>query len=379
MPQLRVDLASQRRDEVVPGEFGVTAIFTNEGSDASLLNRAQAEHPSLVLEIQDSKGETVLMRPPDAPREDQGGRGEPIEPGETVSIEYVGFLDRSQAPGRYQVRYAGRHEPLGGTQEDPLVSEWLDFEVIESDDEFDHAELLPARIVRVEPTRFARLIFLILRWWHAIICWLRRLFGRDGCEKVITRDVDEPRIEVMSDAPAGFEAWNGTYSWRARFRTVVDQVRCTVTVTIRVRLVGNITDAQRDAWESAIEADWGNRFKLCCFCCCCRNGYTIVANIDFVASGEHQVVHVGDSTTNMGNWGRDDTDAVSHEFGHMLGALDEYYTVDGTAWGLPYQVGAGIMNNPNELPLARHYSVAEQAVEVALGTSCSTRAASTNC
>ena len=379
MTQLRVELHTERREQIVPGEFGVVAEFTNISDTVAHLNTAQAERPALALEIRDAQEKTVLLRPPHAPEKGEGGPGEPIEPGATLTITYVGFLDRSLAPGRYEVRYFSRHEPLGGTREEPLAAEWLRFEVAAPSDKFEIAEPLPQPTVFIEPRGLRLYWYWLKRYWHYFWCFILRLFGRDGCDRVVTRNVDEARTEVMTDAPPGFEAWNGTYSWRARFRLRVDQTRCQVTVTIRVRLVGAITAAQRTAWENAIEAAWSNGFKFCCYCCCCRNGYTIVSNIEFVDSGEDQVVNVGNTTTNMGNWGRNDTTAVSHEFGHMLGALDEYYTVDGTAWGQPWQVGAGIMNNPNEGPLARHFGVVERGVEAALGTSCSTRATSADC
>jgi hypothetical protein len=379
MPRLTVQLAAEKREQVVPGEFGVTAVFANDSDEVAYLNRAQAVHPALVLQVQDAQGKTALMGPPDAPGEDEGGRGEPVEPGETVTIEYVGFLDRSQTRGTYRIRYLGDVEPLGGSREDPLASEWLDFEVAEPAEKFETAEPLPAPVIVADPRGVKALLYWWRDFWHNLVCFILRILGRDRCERVITRNVDEARTEVMSNAPPGFEAWNGTYGWRARFRVRVDQGSCLITVTIRVRLVGAITAAQRTAWENAIEAAWSNAFKLCCRCCCCRRGYTIVANIEFVDSGEDQVVNVGNTTTNMGNWGRNDTTAVSHEFGHMLGALDEYYTVDGTAWGMPFQADAGIMNNPNEGPLARHYGIVERAVEAALGTSCRTRQASADC
>lgn len=379
MPQLRVELTSEDRVGVTPGEFGVVAIFINGSDEVAQFNVAQASHPSLVLEIEDAQGETVLLGAPDAPTERDSGPGEGVEPGGSVTLEYVGFLDRSQAPGRYRVRYVGRYEPLGGSREDPLASDWLDFGLTALEVDFELAEPLPVRRVDLEQTGLRAFFSWWSNWWHNLLCFFRRLFGGEPCDGVFTRNVDEARTEVMSDAPPGFEAWNGTYGWRARFRTVVDQSACRVTVTIKVRLVGSITDAQKTAWETAIEADWSNIFKLCCRCCCCKNGYTIVANIEFVTSGEDQVVNVGNTTTNMGNWGRNDTTAVSHEFGHMLGALDEYYTVDGTPWGMPFQTGAGIMNNPNEGPLARHYGLVDQAVEAALGTPCTTRPVSVNC
>lgn len=375
MPELSVELSAPRRRNLVPGEFGVTATFTNSGSEPTYLNTAQASHPALVLEVEDSLGERVPMRPPDAPRPDEGGRGEAIPPGGAVAIGYAGFLDRSQAPGRYRVRYAGAHPPLGGSTDEPLVSGWLDF-ALESAGEFESAAPLPAGTIPAVGVR--RFFELVRNVWHAFACIIRGLLG-ERCERVLTRSVDEARTEVMTEAPAGFEAWNGTYSWRARFRVRVDQGRCRVTATIRLRLVGAISAAERNAWESAIEGAWSGAFKVCCFCCCCRGGFTVAVNVVFVDGGEDQVVNVGASTTSMGSWGRTDTVAVRHEVGHMLGARGEYYTVDGTGWGLPFQAGKGIMNNPGEGPLARHYGLVARAVEDLLGTSCRIRPAADRC
>jgi hypothetical protein len=146
-----------------------------------------------------------------------------------------------------------------------------------------------------------------------------------------------------------------------------------VTATVRVRLTGPITPAQQAAWETAIENAWSSRFKLCCRCCCCDNGYTIVADVQFVAAGEHQVVNVGTTTTNMGNWGAADTVDVRHEFGHMLGALDEYFTVNGVDHDGARRPGGNIMNNPANSPAAHHFDVARAGVEGLLASGCSTR------
>ena len=67
-------------------------------------------------------------------------------------------------------------------------------------------------------------------WWHRIWCWIKRILGRAQCDRVHTREVDEARTETISNAPAGSEAWNGTYSWRARFTLHVDERSCTATV-----------------------------------------------------------------------------------------------------------------------------------------------------
>ena len=65
--------------------------------------------------------------------------------------------------------------------------------------------------------------------------------------------------------------------------------------------------------------------------------------------------------------------------GHMLGNLEEYFTVNGTAFGAPRQPTGNIMNNPANPPVAAHYNLVRSAVQAALGRSCRTVTVATNC
>ncbi len=55
---------------------------------------------------------------------------------------------------------------------------------------------------------------------------------------------------------------------------------------------------------------------------------------------------------------------ICHEVGHFIGCPDEYFTITYKGktkpWGGGYQANMGVMNNPNEKPLARHYRVMGQ-------------------
>ena len=389
MPELEASISAESTAEVVPGEFAITVTFRNGTDQAVRLNLHQASHPALALQVLDSNERAVLLAPPSAPDAEDLEPGRPIEPGGQVDITYAGFLDRSLTPGAYRVRYFGRFEALGGTVENPLTTELLDFTVRPVDD-FPPGKGIPG----LEPPRpddilqpvppWLRPLKWIWAWltriWCWISCWISRIRKLQRCDRILSQEFDEPRTETISNAPPGSEAWNGTYGWRARFALNVDESTCRATATIRVRLVGTITAAQRAAWETAIEAAWNNRFKLCGGCwCCCGDGMAIVGDIQFVSSGEHQVVNVGASTTNMGNWGATDTVDVSHEFGHMLGALDEYFTVNGIAWGAGRQATGAIMNNPANPPAARHYETVRAAAASLLGRSLQTVAAGTPC
>lgn len=381
MPRLGVRLEPMAREQIVPGEFGVRATFTNASDEDAYLNVHQAGHPSLVLEVQDGRGKPVLLPAPSAPDERDLGPPERIAPTDSLSVDYVGFLDRSLSAGTYKVRYHSVYPVLGGEADDPLQSDWLEFAVRPKEFPVGKPVGVPREVRRPR----GLLLFLLDIWeWirnllHRLWCLIARVFFGRRCDRVLELDVDEPRTETISNAPPGSEAWNGTYGWQARFHVAVDEANCRVTVTLRVRLVGTITDAQRTAWETAIENTWSNTFKLCCRCCCCGDGYTIVVDLQFVTTGEHQVVNVGASTTNMGNWGAADTVDVRHEFGHMLGALDEYFTVNGVDHNGARRADGNIMNNPANAPEPHHFDVLRAAVQQLLGSTCVTRRVGDRC
>jgi hypothetical protein len=83
-------------------------------------------------------------------------------------------------------------------------------------------------------------------------------------------------------------------------------------------------------------------------------------------------------TPNMAHWGADDEAAIVHEFGHMLGCPDEYYTVSYN--GMPVNPGIydqtpfttdSIMNNtgPKGRILPRHYALIREQYELWQGLS----------
>lgn len=380
MAQIQVRMQAPAFEEVLPGDFTLEAIFTNTGSEPARLNLAHASHPSLVLEVRDSQDSPVLLPPPSVPSKEELEAGQAIAPQQTVKVAYAGLLDMNLAPGVYRVRYAATEPALGGSGKEALVSDWLEFTVRKAVDVAPTAA--PLKTLDATGRMLSHRPFFLLDWIRDLLHWLkcliRRLLGR-RCERVLTRDVDEQLTETISNAPAGAEAWNGTYSWQSRFHLSLDQASCRITVTLRVRLNGTISQDQRNAWEQAIENAWSNRFKLCCRCCCCRDGYTVVTDIQFVASGEHQVVNVAGSTTSMGSWGRDDTTDIGHEFGHMLGALDEYFTVNGVDYGAARQADANIMNNPANGPAAHHFDLIRATVQDLLGTRCRAIAVDQRC
>ena len=365
MPALEVALMVRRPPEKIATEDLIfEASVVNRGDAPVRFNVFQAEHPSLVLEVEDSYGQRVLLPPPPPPTEEQMAPGEELGPDASIVLRYQGFLDPSVGPGRFRVRYVGRSPSVGGVPDDPLISEWVEFD-------------LPSP-PRPRPKRWPPWGLWDLRmWWRRLIVLIREwLFA---CRRVWEQEVDEARTETISNAPPPFAASNGTYGWRARFHLRIEEATCRAHVTVRIRVTGTISTAQQTAWETAIENRWSNVFKICSGARCCLNGFTIDAHVQFVASGEHQVVVAGTSTTSMTNWSATTTFDIPHEFGHMLGALDEYFTVNGTNWGAQSQPTGSIMNNSAKPPAARHYELVRRTAETLMGAVSTTRATADPC
>ncbi len=81
-------------------------------------------------------------------------------------------------------------------------------------------------------------------------------------------------------------------------------------------------------------------------------------------------------TPHMGQWGASDRAAVAHEFGHMLGCPDEYYTTEYQHMAMPGGIynqvpftTDSLMNNtgPRGRIFPRHYSVIKSQYEQWLG------------
>lgn len=185
----------------------------------------------------------------------------------------------------------------------------------------------------------------------------------------VDKDVPE---QMVGDA--AHPAWTGDHSFRARYRLEVDSDRCTVTVTLRIHLVGATTAAERKAWTDAIMAKWNNRFKLCCDDDCIQ-GYAIRFILLFVGAADdpHVTVTVHPAAApagaDMANWNIGDTTDVTHEFGHCIGNPDEYFTVNGHDYGPGRQVPSNVMNNPADDPEPRHLSMIREIASVLLGGS----------
>lgn len=218
----------------------------------------------------------------------------------------------------------------------------------------------------------------------------------EDCTKKVfpPKEVNNSVSEVISNAPAPYQAWNGTYSWRSKFTVEASRSPCKVKVVMKLKVSGTVTDAQKSAWKSAIEGKWSGKVKLKCpdAACAeaCPGGYPVSIEVKWVDSGEHYTITANQpaateggragigGTTSMTGWGVNDTTDITHEFGHMLGCPEEYFTTDGidyteggTKSGFRDPAG-GIMNNPSNAPKPKNFDAVRKAAESAMGLTCTT-------
>jgi hypothetical protein len=114
----------------------------------------------------------------------------------------------------------------------------------------------------------------------------------------------------------------------------------------------------------------------------------VLVEVKFVDSGEHQTVTANSTpdvssnaatvksynwnymTVDTGTWGVNDTVGVTHEFGHLIGAPDEYFTVDGVDHGAPGRLGGPVMNNPSGNPTLGNFNAVAQEASKVMGVKC---------
>jgi hypothetical protein len=193
------------------------------------------------------------------------------------------------------------------------------------------------------------------------------------------KEIDREIEETISHAPAGYERWNNTFRWRAKWRLKLDMRDDTAELNVKVRLFSTASNELKRKWSRAIRNKWSGKFG---FGVLDEDGeleelYPINVEVEWVSSegDAHYTIDphaAGDTedgrygvsgTVSMLGWGETDTVDVAHEFGHMLGCPEEYFTTNGFDWTFGGRRqgwrdrGGGVMNNPAGAALERNFSL----------------------
>lgn len=203
--------------------------------------------------------------------------------------------------------------------------------------------------------------------------------------KPIIINVCDTISQTITNAPATYAAWNSTYSMNSKFDIEVNKSAKTITVDVKLKVSGTISDAQKKKWKSSLESKWNNKAVLVNGSDSAAIKYPVGIRVNFVTEKPHFEITAKDTsaseggrsgiggTTSMTGWGATDTVDIGHEFGHMLGNTDEYFTCNGVDYakgskGFRDSTG-GIMNNPFNSPKLNNFELIRKKVESKLGAS----------
>ena len=163
---------------------------------------------------------------------------------------------------------------------------------------------------------------IILRYFTALIFLI---LGPVSALPVIAAAYPDFPMEIVA---ASLNAQNG-YQWNAAYDIGVKNDTIRIRVGVNLVPADGITtvalDQVKTVWQSKIEQIWSKKF-------CVRdmegNSVPIVMTLDFSGPDFHHDVIVkagGRCCSDVLNWHIMDSPLViAHEFGHMLGAYDEY-------------------------------------------------------
>lgn len=196
------------------------------------------------------------------------------------------------------------------------------------------------------------------------------------------------------------------FQWTVRFKMTEAPTELVIKVYLKTSTTGAVTADYKKLWPAQIGSAWSKavlevpepsggmkrlsiRFELeWCDPAFTGDAYEVdvhqppalAAQKDYVKQGSNWVkqdksatVGTAVGTPHMGQWGADDRVAVVHEFGHMIGCPDEYYTQTYNGTALPASVydqvpftTSSIMNNtgPEGRIFPRHYEVIRQQYEI---------------
>ncbi len=157
------------------------------------------------------------------------------------------------------------------------------------------------------------------------------------------------KLESMAREEHSFSKSECIYDWTAAFEQTWTHIRIRIRLNPDSGISAATMDTLRTAWQNEIQNIWCHRRG------CGRSG-ELTCRLSFVVqwvtTNQHHTVRVrpGPAPTNMTTWDTQDAGSVAaHEFGHMLGLVDEYAAADCPDRS-PVNTGTVMDNNSNVVP-----------------------------
>jgi hypothetical protein len=132
------------------------------------------------------------------------------------------------------------------------------------------------------------------------------------------------RLESLAEEEISFSVSECIYGWTAAFEQVWTHVTVRIDLDPDAGITASTVNSLQTTWENGIESTWSDQWATS------RSGELscpFTFEVQWVGSNEHHEVRIrpGSARSNMTTWDTLDSGAVAaHEYGHMLGLVDEY-------------------------------------------------------
>jgi hypothetical protein len=158
------------------------------------------------------------------------------------------------------------------------------------------------------------------------------------------------RLESLAQEDVWFPVTECVFVWTASFRQVWTHVTVRIDLNPDDGVSAATMNALRTTWENGIESTWSDQWATS------RSGELpcpFTFDVQWVSSNPNHTVRVrqGPDRSNMTTWDTNDTAGVAaHEFGHMLGLVDEYEEDPPCPFRDPVNTGTVMDNNSATVP-----------------------------